>query len=125
MKLLDLFSGTGSVAKAAQIKGWSTTTLDKDLPADIQTDILEWDYKSLPPDSFDYIHASPPCTHYSKARTTAKTPRDIEGSNQLVKRTLDIIEYFNPKFFTIENPQSGLLKEQAVVQGLSYNDIDY
>ena len=125
MRLLDLFSGTGSVAKAARKRGWNVLTLDKDLPADIQKDILKWDYKALPPDSFDYIHASPPCTHYSVARTTAKTPRDIEGSNLVVARTLEIIKYFNPKFFTIENPQTGLLKDQPMMQGIRYNDIDY
>jgi hypothetical protein len=88
-------------------------------------DLMDWNYKELPPNYFVYIHASPPCTHYSCARTTAKTPRDLEGSNALVARTLEIIEYFNPRFYTIENPQSGLLKNQPMMQGLKYNDVDY
>jgi hypothetical protein len=125
MRLLDLFSGTGSVANAAKERGWETTTLDRDLPADIKMDILNWDFKSFPKDSFDYIHASPPCTHYSLARSTAKTPRDIEGSNLIVAKTLEIINYFNPKFFSMENPQSGFLKIQPVVSGLKFTDVDY
>jgi site-specific DNA-cytosine methylase len=124
-KLLDLFSGTGSVSKTAQNRGWETKTLDKDLPADFKTNILEWDYKNFPENYFDLIHASPPCTHYSVARTTAKTPRDIEGSNNLVLKTLEIIDYFKPKYFIIENPQTGLLKKQEIVQDIPFTDIDY
>ena len=41
--MLDLFSGTGSVATVARRQGWGTVTLDRNLPADIQTDIMDWD----------------------------------------------------------------------------------
>ena len=44
MKLLELFSGTKSVGKVAEQLGYDVTSLDlKD--ADINTDILGWDYK--------------------------------------------------------------------------------
>ena len=124
MHLLDLFSGTGSITKQARQIGWQTTSLDRDLPADIQIDIMDWDYKQIPPKSFDFIWASPPCTMYSIARTTGP-PRDIEGSNKIVKRTLDIIEYFEPKYFCLENPQTGLLKDQDIMKDIPFKDIDY
>ena len=69
--------------------------------------------------------ASPPCTHYSRARTTASTPRDLEGSDRLVQKVLDIIGYHKPATFFIENPQTGLLKDRAVVHGLCYSDTSY
>jgi site-specific DNA-cytosine methylase len=124
MKLLELFAGTGSVGKVAQVLNIETTSLDRDMDADIRTDIMNWDYQSAyQPGHFDIIWASPPCTEYSCAKTIGT--RDIEGSNQVVQRTLDIINYFNPRWWIIENPQSGLLKHQPMMQTLPYKDVDY
>jgi hypothetical protein len=64
-----------------------------------------------------------PCTEYSRAKTTA--PRDIDGANRVVERTLDILCYFQPKYFCIENPQTGLLKEQWFMDVIPYRDVDY
>ena len=75
-------------------------------------DIMKLNHEYLwRPGKFDIVWASPPCTHYSVARTCASTPRDIEGSNALVKRTLDIINYLKPKAWFMENPKTGLLKQ--------------
>lgn len=123
MKLLELFAGTQSVGKVARELGFEVTSLDRDMPADIQTDIMDWDYQALPPKSFDVIWASPPCTEYSRAKTVGV--RDLETANQIVQRTLDILEYFEPKYWMLENPQTGLLKEQWMVFGLPFQDIDY
>lgn len=58
------------------------------------------------------ILAAPDCTHFSIARNTAKTPRDIPGAFELVKKCLEIIWtcsiYGNLKFWCLENPK-GLL----------------
>jgi len=62
MKLLELFSGTGSVGNVAKNFGIEVISLDKDMQADIKTDILDWDYKVYPSHYFDIIWASPPCT---------------------------------------------------------------
>ena len=122
MKLLELFSGTKSVGKVAEQLGYEVVSLDlKD--ADINIDILNWDYHQYQPKHFDVIWASPPCTEYSRAKTTGV--RKIEEANEIVERTLNIIEYLNPKHFIIENPQTGLLKEQWFMYGIPYTDIDY
>ena len=68
MKLLELFSGTGSVGTVASALGWTVVSLDLN-GADINCDILQWKYKKNPVKYFDMIHASPPCIEYSIAKT--------------------------------------------------------
>jgi hypothetical protein len=126
-RLLELFSGTGSVGRAFIEKGWEVVSVDLDPKANstITANILTWDYKIEEPGYFDSIWASPPCTNYSIARTTAKTPRDLDGSDRLVQRVLDIIEFFEPSSYFMENPQTGLMKTRSVVAGIPFKDISY
>ena len=98
MKLLDLFSGIGSIGSVAKELGYVVISLDKDMEGDIECNI-EWDYKLYPPKYIDFIHASPPCVEYSIAKTTAV--RDIEGANKIVQKTLEILEYFQPTYWTL------------------------
>ena len=121
-KLLELFSGTGSVGKVASSLGWDVVSLDlKD--ADINVDILTWDFSVFPVGCFDVVWASPPCTEYSRAKTTGI--RKIEYANSIVLRTIDIIKYLEPKYYIIENPQTGLLKQQIFMNDMPYKDVDY
>lgn len=125
--LLELFSGTGSIGKAFAAAGWTVTSLDVEekFSPTILSDIMAWDYRALPRNSYDFVWASCPCTHYSIARTTAKTPRDLEGSDAMVQRVLDIIAYFKPFSFCIENPATGLLKTRDVIRGIAWIDVSY
>jgi hypothetical protein len=123
MRLLELFSGTQSVGKVARELGFEVVCLDRDMEADIKCDIMDWDYHVYEPGFFDVIWASPPCTEYSIAKTCGV--RNIELANFIVQRTLDIMIYFHPTFFIIENPQTGLLKEQEMMQDGPYDDVDY
>jgi hypothetical protein len=60
MKVLELFAGTGSVGNVFKEHGWEVVSLDRDLPADISTDIMDWDYRSqFEPGSFDIILGIP------------------------------------------------------------------
>ena len=122
MKLLELFSGTGSVGKVAKELGYDVVSLDlKD--ANINTDILNWDYKQFNRNNFQIIGASPPCVEYSIAKTTGV--RKIDYANSIVQKTIEIITYFNPSVWFIENPQTGLLKHQDFMKDFDYFDIDY
>ena len=122
MRLLELFSGTGSVGNVAKRFGYEVVSLDLK-GADINTNILNWDFKEYHTGYFDVIWASPPCTEYSVAKTVGE--RKIDEANDIVLMTLEIIEFLNPKHFIIENPQSGLLKHQWFMYGLPFVDVDY
>jgi hypothetical protein len=124
MRVLDLFAGTQSLKRHLG-PGYTVISVDirpRSKP-DICTDILTWDYTVFNPGDFDVVWMSPPCTEYSQAKTVGE--RDIEGSNRLVERTLEILHYLNPPVWFIENPQTGKLKDQPFMQGLPYYDVSY
>ena len=111
-----------------RLAGWEVIDVDRDgrFGAEVQVDILTWDYmNAYTRGYFDVIWASPDCTQYSIARTTAKTPRDLEGADRLVAKCREIIDYFEPNVWFIENPDTGLLKTRPVVAELPFVKLDY
>tara|TARA_R110002072_G_scaffold229153_3_gene386382 strand:+ start:1116 stop:1751 length:636 start_codon:yes stop_codon:yes gene_type:complete len=122
MKILELFSGTGSIGKAFPNDEIISVDMNSDFNPTHLVSIFDFDYKQY--DFFDYIHASPPCkwysglqqSHYNKFRVINgesvyydRTVNEImveEESDVLVKKALEIIHYFNPKYWTMENPIS-------------------
>jgi len=128
MRALVLFRGTGSIDRSLEQAGFEVDSLDIDpkCGATWTCDVLEWDaWRDMTPGHYDFVWASPPCTHYSRARTTAKTPRNLELADSIVQRTLDIIFELAPKAYLMENPQTGLLKTRKVVEGLPWRDVCY
>ena len=75
---LELFSGTKSVGKVAEQLGYEVVSLDLK-HADINCNIIDWDYTTYPVGYFDLTWASPPCTKYSKANTVGV--RNLELAN--------------------------------------------
>ena len=140
MRVLELFAGTHSVGKVCKELGYEVVSLDL-AGADINTDILEWDYKKdYKPDDFDCIWASPPCHTFSILRrswigrklkffgdeiVTAKMLDDDMETRGLpiLKKTEEIIKYFNPPLWIIENPSSGRMKNYLT--HLPHYDVDY
>ena len=116
MRLLELFSGTKSVGKAFEARGWEVVSVDIDFrtnPTHV-ADMLEWQCP-YPAGHFDHIHASPPCTQYSRAKTTGE--RDLTTADLLVGKSLFHILNLKPKTFTIENPV-GMLRHRDFMQGM-------
>ena len=128
MRLLELFSGTGSVRKAVGDNFDEIVSIDilqKFSPTEC-CDILKWDYKKYSTGYFDAIWASPHCTEYSAILYSRPNRiRDLSGANQIVQKTIEIIDYFKPDKWFIENPQTGLLKNQEFMLGIPFADVDY
>lgn len=109
--ILDLCGGTGSWSKPYSDAGYDVRVIT--LPEhNILDTSLQVKLSNLQPYG---ILAAPPCTMFSRARTTAKTPRDFEGAMAIVKACLSVIwmsQYknrFGLKFWAMENP-AGYLK---------------
>ena len=125
-RVLELFAGTGSIGRYCRAHGYDeVVSLDCDPKSNAThtCDILEFDYKQYPPEHFYYVHASPPCTEYSVAKTTA--PRDLEKADRIVIKTLEIIRYFRPVVYTVENPYTGMLRHREFMQMLPFTVVDY
>jgi hypothetical protein len=122
MRLLELFSGTKSVSKAAKSLGWETVSLDIDPThgPDLLQDIADFDPSRYPKDYFDYVWASPDCRAYSNARSKAKIPVEeaMQASDPLLEKTREIIAYFDKAKWCIENPAFSRIWKRGVADGL-------
>jgi len=138
MKVLELFSGTGSVGKCCKELGWEVVSVDLLLPADHQIDIMDFDYKQYDKNEFDIVWASPPCTNYSKLQdswigrmrkgeiyTKEIQEKEMNEDDKLVLKTLEIIKYFNPHYWFIENPASSKMKDRPFMKNLPFYIVDY
>jgi len=115
MRVLELFKGSGSITKYYEGTDNEVISLDfeKKYEPDICCDIMDWNYKEYPVGYFDIIWASPECKIFShlqytwigrkwKNKEELKEQRDIHS--KFIKKTIEIIKYFNPTFYFIENP---------------------
>ena len=59
------------------------------------------------------------------ARRRRKGVRKIEEANKITQKALEILTYFEPTYWAMENPQTGKMKEQPFMQHLPFNDLDY
>jgi hypothetical protein len=135
MKLLELFAGSRSVGKAAEKLGYEVFSSDLIEFEGIHypISILDFDVKKVPFKP-DVIWASPPCTGFSvaaighhwsggKGAYIPKTETAKLGI-ELVKKTIEIIEYFQPKYWFMENPR-GVLRKLDVVKDLPRKSVTY
>ena len=135
MKVLELFAGSRSVGKIAEELGMKVFSSDLIEFEGIHypISILDFDVSKVPFQP-DVIWASPPCTGFSvaaighhwaggKGAYIPKTETAKLGI-ELVKKTLEIIEHFQPKYWFMENPR-GVLRKLDVVKGLKKNSVTY
>lgn len=129
IRVLELFKGYGSVSdylSKSKIANFDVVSLDINDKFDptICSSILSWNYKkAYPRGHFDIIWASPPCTEYSRAKTVGE--RNLALADKIVKKSLEIIKYFRPAIWFVENPQTGLLKNREFMKNIPYYDVTY
>ena len=152
MNHLELFSGTHSFGKVSSLKGFNVYSLDRDLDAKcpftdyecknhFKHDIMTWDYKQFDQGFFKIITASPVCLWWSNLRrtwigrkikshgdtiiTAEILDEDIEKFGvPMVDKIFEIIDYFDPEFYIIENPKTGRMKDY-INELIPYYDVDY
>ena len=138
MRILELFKGTGSITKWVaennyNVEIYSLDILPKFKP-DWCGDIMDWDYKQFPPKHFDIIWASPECKIFSILQNTHigrkwKTKEELHTEQKkhakFILRTLEIIDYFCPKYWYIENPLHSRIWKYIPEKYNNWIDIDY
>lgn len=137
LKVLDLFAGTRSIARAFEARGHETFSIefdeqhpDIDWYADMfdvtAEDIIERFGKP------DVVWASPPCTRFSvaaigknwiKGTNEPKTPETVEAL-KLLEHTVQLIKDLDPQFYFIENPR-GKMRKMDVMQDLPRHTVSY
>ena len=150
-RILELFSGTHSIGKVAKELGYEVYSLDISLgescPFDsgytsdihFEMDIHDFDETEFDVEYFDIITASPVCAWWSKLRncnigrkkrnsdeiyTRESLQADIDNLGKpMVDKVRQIIDYLKPKYYWIENPSTGRMKEY--ITDLSFYDVDY
>lgn len=127
MYYLDLCSGSKSMETFKDEWDYISLDIESKYDPNICINLLDWDYKKFFEEKGkpNFIWFSPPCNEYSmlnKARPNKVL--DIEGSNKIVKKGLEIIQFVNCPF-VIENPQTGTLKNQGILDDIIYTDLDY
>jgi|TARA_Y100001938_G_C8046534_1_gene409251 hypothetical protein len=128
MKVLELFAGSCTFSRTAKEHGHETYTIDivDNKGINMVEDLLYVTPQKIPFKP-DVVWASPPCTTFSVASIgyhwqgghrayIPKTSKAYIGL-ALVKKTLEIMEYFQPDFWYLENPR-GLLRKLPVVKDL-------
>jgi hypothetical protein len=117
---LELFSGLKSVSQICETNGFITHTLDhnKKLLPSICCDILNFDY-TLITGSVDFIWASPDCRYFSRLAKNDQWLKTIKKYRQyhyepisdntinakaLLLKTIEIIDFYHPVLWIIENP---------------------
>ena len=124
--ILDLCGGTGAWSKPYADAGYNVINItlpDYDITETGIVNNYHWGFHKLYFHKEDATHlvnipcvygilAAPPCQHFSFARQNAKSPRDISGAFEIVKKCREIIEacaiHGNLKFWAIENPRGYL-----------------
>jgi site-specific DNA-cytosine methylase len=140
MKVLDLFSGTGSSTLAFERAGCSVyrVELDPQHTADLHADILALSAPKLielcngrP----DFIWASPPCTSFSVASIGAHWGGGFRAYQpksdaarlglKLVAHTLTLIRELAPEAgWIMENPR-GVIRKLPVLRGVDRRTVTY
>jgi hypothetical protein len=102
--IISLFDYSGIWSKPYRQAGCRVLQVESKLGFDL----FKWNYKAIKPSLVLGILAAPPCTDFAGSGAQYWTAKDRDGrtrlSVKLIRKTLEIIGYFNPRFWAMENP---------------------
>lgn len=135
MNVLELFAGSRSIGKQAEKLGMNVFSSDINNFENIDyvVSILDFDVTKVPFKP-DVIWASPPCTGFSvaalghhwtggKGAYIPKTETAKLGI-ELVKKTIEVINHFQPTYWFIENPR-GVLRKMPFMNDFTRRTVTY
>ena len=140
MKILELFSGTQGISKEFRKNNWETFTIDNNVYfnniTNMNKNILNVTSGEIV-NQFGYpdvVWASPPCTTFSVASVRwhwdnsgealkPKSDKALIGV-KIIRKTLQLIEELNPKYWFIENPR-GMLRKMPFMKDLPRYTVTY
>jgi len=115
--ILSLFDYSGIWSQPYRNAGYKITQIDIKLGSNI----LDYNYTL---NNVYGILAAPPCTDFSLAGSRYFKEKDADGrtakSLELVYKTLEIIEYYQPHFWVVENPMSRIGKLVPQLGSIKY-----
>lgn len=112
--ILQLCADTGSDTKPWKDAGYDVRLIGSDIGVE----------NYHPPENVYGIIANPPCTEFSTARSNGKARKPKDGIF-LVEHCIRIIEEAKPKFWVIENPARGVLKDYLGEPNFKYQPWEY
>ncbi len=102
--ILSLFDYSGRWSRPYKENGYDVFQVDIKLGIDI----LELQPEDLPFESVYGILAAPPCTDFAGSGAQYWKAKDLDGRTEaslaLVRKTLDFVDVYAPKFWALENP---------------------
>ena len=136
INILEIFCGTKSISKAFKTIEKDnynyefniiSLDIDKRFNPPHLCNILDFNYKQYPKDYFTFIHSSPPCNTFSHMRHTNLGKKIKNGNGKIytkesleediinfglppLYKTQEIINYFNRKYYFIENTSTSKMK---------------
>ena len=133
--IIELFSGSGSMSKEFEARGWDIITVDNDpeLDASYPFDIMDIEKKEIDVwvqgRNTVFIWAGVDCSHFSimtagKYWHDSGVPKKDNKGVELLKKTLQIIEWAQPDFWIIENPR-GMMRTLSFMKNICRYEISY
>lgn len=105
-RILSLFDYSGNWSRPYRENGYDVVQIDIKL----NINLMDFDETYFSPDEFYGILAAVPCTNYAISGARWFAAKDMDGrtemSQELVVKVKNIIDWFDTKFWVIENPKS-------------------
>ncbi len=114
--VISLFDYSGLWSRPYRQSGWRVLQVEDKLGFDV----FKWNYAAIRPELVAGILAAPPCTDFAVSGAQYWPQKDRDGrtkkSIRLIQKTLEIIKYFKPRFWAMENPVGRL---NTLIPGLA------